>query len=80
MPGENCAVVGCGSCRRTKNIGIWKLPSGKKNDKYKKWRDKWLNEITKSRVVDKAFKDLIQKDRVYTCEKHFDPEDIEICK
>ena len=29
MPGVNCAVIGCGSCRRTKGIGIFKLPSAK---------------------------------------------------
>ena len=79
MPGENCAVFDCGSCRRTKGIGIWKLPAAK-NDAYKKWRADWLNEITKTRDVDKDFRELIAKDRVFTCERHFAPEDIEICK
>ena len=45
-----------------------------------KWRDNWLNEITKTRVIDQAFRRFIANDRVFTCEKHFDPEDIEICK
>ena len=79
MPGENCAVLGCGSCRRTKGIGIWKLPSAK-NDAYWEWRDDWLSEITKARVIHQEFRELIGKDKVFTCEKHFDPEDIEICK
>lgn len=79
MPGENCAVFGCGSCRRTKGIGIWKLPKAK-NDEYKKWRSDWLSEITKTRVIDKSFREAIKKDKVYTCERHFRPEDIEICK
>jgi len=35
MPGDNCAVFGCGSSRRTKGIGIWKLPAPR-NDEYKK--------------------------------------------
>ena len=44
MPGENCAVFGCGSCRRTKGIGIWKLPSAKEEahltwKKGMAWRD-----------------------------------------
>ena len=26
MPGANYSVFGCGSCRRMKGIGIWKLP------------------------------------------------------
>ena len=36
--GENCAILGCGSCRRTKGIGIWKLPAPK-DEAHKKWRD-----------------------------------------
>jgi len=46
MPGDNCAVFGCGSCRRTKGIDTWKLPASK-DDATKKWRKDWLNEITK---------------------------------
>ena len=38
MPGVNCAIVGCGTSRRTKGIGIFKLPAAK-NDKYKRWRE-----------------------------------------
>ena len=79
MPGDNCAVFGCGSCRKTKGIGIWKLPAPR-NDEYKQWREQWLNELTKTREVDKDFQRLINNDRVYTCEKHFAPDDIEICK
>ena len=45
-----------------------------------KWRDNWLNEVTKTRVIDQDFRRLIANDRVFTCKKHFDPEDIEICK
>ena len=79
MPGENCSVIDCGTCRRTKGIGIWKLPAAR-NAEYKKWRQDWLNEITKARVIDKHFREMIENDKVYTCEKHFKPEDIEICK
>ena len=50
MPGDNCSVFGCGSCRRTKGIGIWKLPSAR-NAEYKKWREEWLSAITKTRVT-----------------------------
>ena len=79
MPGNNCAVVGCGSCRRSKGIGIWKLQTPR-NDAHKKWRDDWLNEMTKTREADKEFQKLIDTDRVFTCEKHFASDDIEICK
>ena len=79
MPGDNCAVFGCGSCRRTKGLGIWKLPAPK-DEAHKKWREDWLAEITKTRESDHNFKVLLAKDRVFTCENHFQPEDIEICK
>ena len=42
--------------------------------------NKWLKEITKYRVVDQNFRAQIEKDTVYTCEKHFKPDEIQICK
>ena len=57
MPGDNCAVVGCGSCRRSKGIGIWKLPAPR-NEEYKKWRVDWLNELTKFVLVCKRVRPL----------------------
>ena len=77
MPGDNCAIYGCGTNRRTKGIGIFKLPSEKL---YPEWRKRWLNQITKSRVIDDGFKRQLQNDRIYTCEKHFKNNDLEICK
>ena len=77
MPGENCSVVGCSSNRRMKGIGIFKLPSQKL---HKEWRKRWLNELTKFRTVDKHFRNQIENDHVYTCERHFHTSDIEICK
>lgn len=81
MPHPKCAVWCCGSCRRTKGIGIWKLPSAK-YEVYMRWRDDWpwLDEITKTRAIDQDFRQLIASDRVFTCEEHFVPEDIKICK
>ena len=79
MPGRNCAVFGCGSCRRTKGIGIWKLPLAV-DERHRKWREDWLGELKKTREMDADFREQINKDRVYTCEKHFAPEDVEICK
>lgn len=77
MPGENCSIVGCGASRRIKGIGIFRVPSAVK---YKEWRTNWLSQVTKSRVIDSAFREQIENDRVYVCEKHFNPEDIEIRK
>ena len=58
MPGEKCAVLGCGSCRRTKGIGIWKLPYTR-DEAHKKWREDWLSEITKTRESNHSFKVLL---------------------
>ena len=63
MPGDNCAVFGCGSCRRTKGIGIWKLPAAK-DEAHKKWRHDWLSEITKTREIDHEFRKRIENDKV----------------
>jgi len=79
MPGKNCAVFGCGSCRRAKGLGIFKLPRSK-GEEHKTWREAWLSEITKTREKNLEFERLIDNDTVFTCEKHFKPDDIEICK
>ena len=75
--GDNCAVVNCGTNRQTKGIGVLKLPSKKL---HRGWRREWLNEITKTRTVDAHFKNKVETDTVYTCERHFAEEDVEICK
>ena len=77
MPGENCCVVNCGTSRRTKGVGIFKLPSVESNNE---WCKRWLAEILKTRVADRDFKRMIDNGRVFTCERHFRPEDLEICK
>ena len=79
MPGVNCSVLGCGSCRRTKGLGIFKLPVAK-DDAHRKWRNEWLGELTKAREIDQDFREQIKNDKVHTCEKHFKPKDIETCK
>ena len=50
------------------NMEIWKLQSAK-NEAWMKWWDDWVNEITKTRVIDQDFRRLIASDRVFTCEK-----------
>ena len=81
MHGANGSVFGCGLCRRTKGIGIWKLPVAK-DEAHGKWRDEWLGKIKKTREMDQNFREQSKSDAIYTCtgEKHFAPEDIEICQ
>ena len=54
------------------NCGI---PSAK-DDAHRRWRDEWLGEIKKTRDFIRQINDY----QIYTCEKHFDAEEIEICK
>ena len=58
MPGENCSVYGGGTCGRTNGVGMFKLPAAE-NEEYKKWREKWRNQIVRTRIADKLFKVLI---------------------
>ena len=37
MPGDNCRIVGCGTCRREKGIGIFKLSSEKVKEHWRKY-------------------------------------------
>ena len=62
MPGNNCCIPLCVSCRRTNGLGIFKLPSIKKKH-LQEWRKKWLNEILKMREMDNGFKLQLEADR-----------------
>ena len=76
MLAANDPCIDCGSCRRIKGIGIFKLPLSKYEGKL---RDQRLGDITKTREVDKGFREQIRKDNVHTCEKHFKQE-VKICQ
>ena len=39
-----------------------------------------MSEITKTHEIDHEFRKRIENNEVFTCEKHFDMEDFEICK
>lgn len=51
-----------------------------KNKAHRKWRENWLHELTKWRVLDAELKQWIENNKVFTSEKHFSGEDIETCK
>ncbi len=65
--------------RRTKGIGLFKLPTAR-DDASKKWRQDFLNILTKYRVKDKDFKRQLAADSLHICEKHFLPEETNTCK
>ena len=56
MPGANCAVFGCGTCRNEKDVGIFTLPNLNKDDFYRKWNRDMFNIITKDLIITPAFK------------------------
>ena len=70
MPGDNCSVYGCGKIRHQAGQGIFQVP-GKKCKSKAEWRSEFLKAITKTRVVDKEFREMINNDRVFACQKHF---------
>lgn len=78
MPGANCAIVGCATSRKDK-IGIFKLPK-EINDDYKKWRHEWLNVLIRTRTLDGSLKKQLEQDTVHICERHFQENEIDICK
>ena len=79
MPGENCCIFGCGTCRREKGVSIWKLPTPNTPARAK-WREELLRIITRDRVVDENFKRKRDNDTLYICQKHFADKDCYICK
>ena len=73
MPGANCSIFGCSSSRNDKGLAIFHIPS--KDDEYSiSLRKKWINVITKDRVIDKDLKTQIEKRNLHVCKLHF-PED-----
>lgn len=79
MPGANCSLASCGTSKRKKGIGIFKLPAPVE-DFHADWRARILSKITKDRVIDSNFRDQIKKDKVQICEKHFKKDEIETGK
>ena len=76
MPGANCSIFGCGTSRRNTGVGIFRLPSGK-DENSRQTRDEWIEVITRDRVVDANFCNIIEAGNVYVCEIHFKKEEIE---
>ena len=68
MPGDNCCIPGCGSSRRTKGMGFFKLPDVKK-EHFVEWKKKWLDEILKVMELDNDFKAQLQADSMHTWER-----------
>ena len=75
MPGANCALLQCGTCRRHK-LSIFKIPN-REGYFYEEWRTKILNVLIKYRVKDNKLKEKIKAGTVYIYKRHFQETDIE---
>ena len=79
MPGANCAMFGCSTSRKHKDVSLFQIPRAV-DEETKKWRADMLNIITRDRVVDEHFKQKIEKNKVWICQKHFTEDDMYHCK
>ena len=79
MPGDNCLVFGCGTCRRTKGIGICKtaLCTKCRIQEVARRLTEWDHE---NKSYWQRFPKQNDSDKVFICEKHFKPEDVELCE
>ena len=59
LPGVNCSVLGCGSCRRS--VDRVDDRRGSKGEAHQKKRNEWLGEVTKAREIDQDFREQIKK-------------------
>ena len=78
MPGLNCVFPECGVTRREKydGIGIFQVPK-RKDAFHQNWKKDLQNIISKYRTLDKDIKKRFEDGKVYICERHFRPEDVE---
>ena len=78
MPGAHYALPQCGTTRRGKfkSVGIFQV-SQQASERYVAWKQEVYAVITKYREEDASFKQQMKIGHVWTCEKHYKPEDIE---
>ena len=74
----NCVFPGCGVQRipQYKGIGLFRIPC-RKGEFYIEWMDKIIDVVSRYRVVNKELKQKMIDGKVYICERHFLPEEIE---
>eukprot|EP00111_Clytia_hemisphaerica_P001793 TCONS_00005052-protein len=72
--GAHCAIFGCSTCRKH-GLSLFRLPTAK-NDRFAQWRSDMINSITKDRVADAVFKNKVEKNTIFICERHFREEDM----
>ena len=76
MPGENCAILGCGTCRNQSVWSIFKIPPHREE----KWRADVLKVVLKYREMDASLRSRIDSGKVYVCERHYKSDMVVQCK
>ena len=84
MPGANCALFGYSTSRKS-DLLLFKLPFPKVSDgdetkALKIACKEWLRVILRTREMTTELKKIIDKNRIYLCERHFKAEVITDCK
>ena len=78
--GNICCITGCHTTsRRNKGVGLFK-PTNIKNEYHKEWRTKIDQIILRTRTPDAKYRELVEKKKIFICEKHYQPGDIEFTK
>lgn len=76
MPGANCALFGCSTCRK-RGLSFFKLPSPARGDSEEtvtlknNTRTEWLRVILRTREMIPELKQRIEKNGIYLSERHF---------
>ena len=80
--GDNCWVPLCGMNRKTKGIYMHKFPITKHPEDIK-WRENLTNMVMKyrdPRIDPRNLAERLKSGKIFTCERHFRPEDFEYTK
>ena len=73
--GNICCIKDCHTTsRRNKGVSLFK-PTNLKNDYHIEWRRKINQIILRHRTPDKKYRELVEKRRIFVCEKHYTNED-----
>lgn len=76
MPGENCSILGCGTCRNQLTWSIFKIPSKKQEQ----WRLEVLRVILKYREMDASLRSRVESGKLYVCERHYKSDMVVQCE
>ena len=83
MSGRNCCFNQCSQSDYVPKLKVkenWKLYTitTRKDEFNTRWRNDLISIVKKYRSLDKAFYERLANGKVYICQKHFAPNDLEV--